>query len=591
MSHILEMLGRGLEHDVGDVLDRYFWSPTTKSIDELAADCRHEPQRADLHLKLALAYLRSARLDEAIEHLRQATTIDPDDIGGRLALASAYEEAGDPARALEALRAANQIRPGEAPILFAIGFCLEKLRQPAEAAEYYRDAIDRGDGMLPARQRLAAVDMVLGDLDEAIVQHEAMLRERPDESWIYGTLGYLYHRKGRCAEAVSAFETAIAIEPENWSLIDDEVEALVANGQTRNAIDRLHQLIENQGPFADLRVRLADLYSHLGDDRGAMQFYLDAIDVEPHYLEAFVKLGSHHLAFGRWEEAAEAFGAAVELNDSLLLNYVGLGVAHAAAGSAAEAANSFELAEAVEPNSTILLTEMARLQMKAAAADEFARAFDSETAPQSPDIELDNDHLISKQPRRAGARASGPRRREVPLRRTASRRRAGRGRDGAVRQGRRDQSDLRTGDRPPWDHTAGIGVGGRGRRDLQPRPGGPPEIRRRPLPPGSALHRPEATGRGAASHGGRRRRRARQRPNSSVVRAGTPEHGADGPRSRHLAKPVETRRRQEVGAAPPTRRAGARCDRALRRSAPCSWQSTGGRIGPRRTPRPGPSRP
>ena len=397
MSHILEMLGRGLEHDVGDVLDRYFWSPTTKSIDELAADCRHEPQRADLHLKLALAYLRSARLDEAIEHLRQATTIDPDDIGGRLALASAYEEAGDPARALEALRAANQIRPGEAPILFAIGFCLEKLRRPAEAAEYYRDAIDRGDGMLPARQRLAAVDMVLGDLDEAIVQHEAMLRERPDESWIYGTLGYLYHRKGRCAEAVSAFETAIAIEPENWSLIDDEVEALVANGQTRNAIDRLHQLIENQGPFADLRVRLADLYSHLGDDRGAMQFYLDAIDVEPHYLEAFVKLGSHHLAFGRWEEAAEAFGAAVELNDSLLLNYVGLGVAHAAAGSAAEAANSFELAEAVEPNSTILLTEMARLQMKAAAADEFARAFDSETAPQSPDIELDNDHLISKQ--------------------------------------------------------------------------------------------------------------------------------------------------------------------------------------------------
>jgi len=397
VCHILELLGRGLQHDLGDLLDRYFWAPSTKSVDEMASSCRQQPDRADLHLQLGLAQLRAFQVDEAIEHLAEACRLCPDDLAARLAIASAYEEKGDAPRALEAVKIANQIRPGEVPILFAIGFCLEKLRQTPQAAEYYRDAVERDGSFLPARERLAAADLVLGKVDEAIRQYQAILETCPGQPWIHTALAHLYYRSGCYDRAVNEFENAIALEPENWSLVDEEVEALVAEEQIREAIERLHELIEEQGPFADLHVRLADLYSQTGDDDAAVQYYLGALESEPGYLEGMVKLGTHHLKCGRWEQAAEAFHDAAETGDSLLLNYVGMGVANAAAGRMKDAMNSFELAAAVEPNSTLLLTEMSRLQLKMAAAEEFVRSFHLDPPSTVAQIELDNNDLLQRQ--------------------------------------------------------------------------------------------------------------------------------------------------------------------------------------------------
>jgi len=58
---------------------------------------------------------------------------------------------------------------------------------------------------------------------------------------------------------------------------------------------------------------------------------------------------------------------------------------------------SFDLAGAVEPNSTLLLTEMARLQLKAAVADEYTRSFETGGPLPVAEIDLDNDDLLQKQ--------------------------------------------------------------------------------------------------------------------------------------------------------------------------------------------------
>jgi tetratricopeptide (TPR) repeat protein len=101
-------------------------------------------------------------------------------------------------------------------------------------------------------------------------------------------------------------------------------------------------------------------------------------------------MGTQHLACGRWEEAAEAFGEACELNDQLLVNYVGIGVCQAAMGRREDAINSFELASAVEPNSTLLLAEMSKLQLKADLAAEIDKGLDLPAEAAPPDIALDH---------------------------------------------------------------------------------------------------------------------------------------------------------------------------------------------------------
>lgn len=397
MSYLLQLLGRGLGSDLGEILDRYYWSPQPCSLAELESRCAAGRNEGNLHLQLGLAYLQGAQLSMAVDHLGRFCLGQPDSLPGRVALAAALCEQGELAPALEQLQIANQNHLGEARILFAIGFCLERLHRPEEAAVYYRDAIERGDGLTAARQRLAALAVVRDDLGEAIEQYEALRHDLVAEPWVRGALATLYHRNGQHRQSIDEFEAAIAMEPENWSLVDEEAESLVADGQLREAIERLHLLIEEQGPFADLHCRLADLYSRIGDDHAAMRYYQLAIEFEPAYLEAKVKLGTHHLVCGRWAEAAEAFCEAGALNDASMQNYVGMGVAQLAAGRQEEAMNNFDLAAAMGPNSTLLITEMARLQLKSAVAQEYARSFAIPQDVPTVEIALDNDDLLQAQ--------------------------------------------------------------------------------------------------------------------------------------------------------------------------------------------------
>jgi tetratricopeptide (TPR) repeat protein len=397
VNHLLELLGKGLGSDLGELLKRYYWSPQDRRAEELRSACRAHPEVAELHFQLGLACLSDALVDEAIVHLSRFCQQKPRDVEGNLALAAACADGGRTEKALAHLAAAREVGADLAAVEFAMGFCCERVERAQDAAEHYRKTIAAEGHFMPARERLAAVALLLGRTDEAIEQYDAMRQAEPQEPWIRATLARLLHHAGRHERAAEEFESAIVLEPENWALVDDEVESLVAEGRTPEAMDRLKMLIEQQGPFPDLYVRLADLCSERGDDDAALSNYRAALDMQPNYLEATVKLGTHHLVFGRWEEAAEAFHQAMELNDRLMANYVGMGVAQEAAGRHIEAMNSFDLAAAVEPNSTLLLTEMARLQLKATLADSVAESFGGEGNTPIALMELQNGQLLQKQ--------------------------------------------------------------------------------------------------------------------------------------------------------------------------------------------------
>jgi tetratricopeptide (TPR) repeat protein len=73
-----------------------------------------------------------------------------------------------------------------------------------------------------------------------------------------------------------------------------------------------------------------------------------------------------------------------------------MGVAQAAMGNKAQAMNSFDLAGAIEPNGTILLAEMAKLQLRSAAAEKFSRGFRHEDCP-AGDSGAFNEKLLAQQ--------------------------------------------------------------------------------------------------------------------------------------------------------------------------------------------------
>jgi tetratricopeptide (TPR) repeat protein len=399
VSQLLELLGRGLEIDLQELLGPLFWSPQPRSLQDLLESAGKHGHLPELQLQIGLAHLREADVDQAIEALSESLSAE-NTLAGQLALACAFDEKCLTWRAFEHLQAAHVIRSDEPAILHALGFCAERLGKVADAGQYYRSCIELNEEFLPARQRLAAVSLVLEDVAEAIEQYTAIRNAEPQQGWVRATLGQLLYRAGRCGEAVEEFETAIAMEPENWAMADDDVDRLADRGRLDQAILELETAIDEQGPFPDLYLRLGDLLSQSGQDDQALQAYQTALDLQPNYLEAMVKIGTHHLVFGRWEEAAEAFYEACELNDFLLINYVGTGAAYLAANKRDEAMRNFDLAAAVEPNSTLLMSEMARLQLKAAMADQVSQQFEKGQSVSLKQLDQDPQELIDRQIKR-----------------------------------------------------------------------------------------------------------------------------------------------------------------------------------------------
>ncbi len=397
MGSFLEILGKGLDASVGDLLEKRLRTSRTQSVATLQKRADEHPNEADAHWQLGLSLLSGTQYEQAREQLQQACRLRPDHLQSRLALAAACDETGQTDQAYEHLRQAIRMEPGDASVLFATGMCLEKLARADEAAELYRDAIGHDPELVAARQRLAAICLRNGDMPAALEQYEFLRQANPGDVDVTACLAHLYHKAGRYREAIMAFENVIAMDPQNWALADDEVESLIQAGEFREACERLYQLLEVQGSFADIHLRLGQVLGKMGQDEEALRHFQAALVVDPNYLECYVAMGTHQLSRGRWAEAAEAFCQASDINDRLLLAYVGLGVAQAASGKKDHALQTFTLAASVEPNSNLLLKEMARLQLKSALAQECEQSLAAHEQPPVAEAEIDGDDLLHVQ--------------------------------------------------------------------------------------------------------------------------------------------------------------------------------------------------
>jgi len=413
MSYLLETLGRGWLSGLSDAFQDQLQQASEHDMHTLLRLVRHEPDRPDLQLDLGFAYLKAGEPAKARRAFSSAVQMDPGSVLARVAAACCLEALGLIEEATSQLSVAADLDADDAVIQFALGYCHERQKRIGEAVIHYRCALRSCPGLRNARERLAAIFIHQNQLAEAIEQYEEMLIDEPGDVDLHLTAANLYLRKDDPNRAIRSFENALTIEPDNWQAQDDLVDTCEQSGLLREAIEQLHVRLAKQPEFADNYLRLGDLYSRVGNDEGAMDAYMKAVDLHPGYLEAIVKVGTQHLRSGEYVDAASWFARAIEINDRLLTGYVGLGVAQFEAGLKSEALSSIDLASSIEPNSTLLYTEMARLQLKCGVQQEADRYLSPPPPPEvagPPEERMDNliESQIDRHRRAAEAHPSHP---------------------------------------------------------------------------------------------------------------------------------------------------------------------------------------
>jgi tetratricopeptide (TPR) repeat protein len=367
VSILLEILGRGLEEDLRVVLYPLYGGGSPESVQALSTRI-YEDACPQHELALGLACWREGQLDEARRRLVTLCYREPTARAALAAMAAICAESGDTLLAADFLGTLSELEPEAPAVAFARGFVDEQLDHPARAAGHYGRVVELDPHHVSGHKRLAAVQLRLGWHRKACATYEALREIVPEDGYLRTSLACLQFHCTEYRDAAESFEVIVAMEPENWAVEDETIMELVQRGQFREAIQIAERLLEDQGGFPDLHLQVANLYSLVGDDEPALHQYHQALHACPSYLEALIKLATHHMLFKRWEEAAEVFGQAALCSERLLINYIGLGISQAAAGDIPRAAHTLDLASAIDPNSTLLLTQMIRLHRRLAQA-------------------------------------------------------------------------------------------------------------------------------------------------------------------------------------------------------------------------------
>ena len=399
MSQLLEVFGRGLIAQMVGAFATALGADTDESLIDLQRAVAASPDDLEIQIRLGGRYLREEDAVAAREVFLGVLARDNRNLPARLGLACAFDALNQLEVALEQLRIAQKADPANPAILFCLGYCHERRGEEDQAINYYEDAISVCPTLRNAHERLAAIYLKNEDTDLAIHHYARLCELDPHEMDLHLTLAALLLKSGDHDGAIQQYEIALTLEPDNWEAHADTVSAYEESGLIREAIEHLHKMIDNGADFANTRLRLGDLYARIGDDVAAMAHYQQALALCPDYLEGNVKIATQHLRAGRHDDAAQAFSRALEINDRLLSAYVGIGVCQHSQGRTEEALASLDMARNIEPNSTLLFSEVARMQLKAAAsaeADAYLAAAPATSESAAPDSQHLPD-LISRQ--------------------------------------------------------------------------------------------------------------------------------------------------------------------------------------------------
>jgi len=249
--------------------------------------------RSAMILQSAQSFFDTGDLDQAEVTLLEAVTIDPQNselhlLAGRVAL-----ERGQLERSHGRLQKAIDLDPKLPEARYYQGIVLQRWQKYDAALNRYREAYDlQADNMsylLAVSEMLVACDRS----SEAVDLLAGKLNYFDQSAAIRVALGQLYLMKGSFSESADHFRKAMILQPEDDSIREDYVTALMGGNQYAEAIKSLERLTKRYSmeQRADLHRMLAGAYEGAGRIADARNVYQNLKRDNPRDIELWIKLG------------------------------------------------------------------------------------------------------------------------------------------------------------------------------------------------------------------------------------------------------------------------------------------------------------
>ena len=164
-----------------------------------------------------------------------------------------------------------------------LGSALAMKGQVDEAIIQFQAALCQKPDDAKAHSNLGNALTMKGQIDEAITQFQEALHLNPNDAEAHNNLGYLWAERGENLEqAQEMLEQAVRLEPKNAAYLDSLGWVLFKLNHPREGLDYLLQAVENSSkPSAALYDHLGDAYATLNQREQAAEAWRQSLSVAP----------------------------------------------------------------------------------------------------------------------------------------------------------------------------------------------------------------------------------------------------------------------------------------------------------------------
>lgn len=275
-----------------------------------------DPFQSIFHSNLASLYIRKGNLDQAIEELRMAYLIRPEDINNVDRLANAYLQKGAFGNALIFSRKTVEMNPKEPGYYNNLGAVLSKNGMNEEAITMFKRAIEINPKDPVYLENLTTMYLSLGKYEESISFYKKLIDFDPSVADYHNNLGVIYKRAKQPDDAIPSFQKAVALKPDNPVYTHNLADAKADKGQfaeARQILQAFTQAYPNHR-YIPIHLLLANLYSKNADWEKVAYECEQAVKIDGKSVAAYKLLGVTYYTMNQYERAEKIINKYLTLN-------------------------------------------------------------------------------------------------------------------------------------------------------------------------------------------------------------------------------------------------------------------------------------
>ncbi|MBS0664477.1 MAG: tetratricopeptide repeat protein [Verrucomicrobia bacterium] len=264
-----------------------------------------------------------------------------------------------------------------APVLLTLAaLTVVRNRDFQDEIGLWQDTVQKSPGNARAHYNLGHALAQSGQDAEAVPAYERAIALRPDYAEAQHNLANSLARLGGKIDAVKHYEAALRLHPDYPAAHYDLAVTQAELGNVDEAIRHFRAALEFEPGNAVIHCRLAEVLAQRRRFAEAFEHYREATERQPNFPEAFTNWGNALVRNARGSDAIEKYQRALKCDPNYVEAHINLGNALYALQRVNEAVEEFEIAVRLAPRSAAARYNLGNLELARGRLPEAIRLFE-----------------------------------------------------------------------------------------------------------------------------------------------------------------------------------------------------------------------